>query len=419
LPLTVKQVESAKPGRHSDGKGLYLLVKPKPDAPDKGGAKSWVLRVQHRGQRRDFGIGSYASESFSPDYERFPLVQRRAITLAEARDKARVGRELAKVGIDPSAEWRREEMVIPTFEMAARQYHAHVEKAWRNGKHGAQWLTTLETYAFPTIGPKLVSEIDASDIQAVLLPIWLTKSETARRVRQRVLVVLDYCKGKGWRETEAPARALGQLMKGIKQPKKGNFEALPYAELPALMGRLRDGDLSVGRLALQFLILNASRSGEVRGATWGEIDWDAAEWRIPPERMKADKLHIVPLVPAAIEILEQMRGLFGDRKPSEPIFPGIRGKSLSDATLAKVLRVAGSGTATVHGLRSTFRDWAAETGFADAWAEAALAHGQSDKTIAAYKRTTFFAQRRDKLMPAWSRYALSDRSNVIAMAAAT
>jgi integrase len=206
-------------------------------------------------------------------------------------------------------------------------------------------------------------------------------------------------------------------MKGIAQPKGGNFEAMPWAAIPAFVAGLKAAEPSVGRYALLFLILTAARSGEVRGATWGEIDFEAAEWRIPPDRMKAGRLHIVPLVPAAIEILQEMRGLFGG-KPSEPIFPGMKGKPMSDATLAKVLRVAGGGKATVHGLRSSFRDWAAESGFADAWAESALAHGNPDKTVAAYKRTTFFAQRRDKLMPSWARFALEDRSNVVSLAEA-
>jgi integrase len=420
--LTQKQIDRAKPGRLSDGNGLYLLVKPKPADPEKAGSMSWVLRVQYRGNRRDFGLGSFTASSFSDDYERFPIVRRKALTLAEARKKAEIGRQLAKQGIDPNAEWHREELVIPTFETAAREYHNIVvtANATGNKKHKAQWLTTLETYAFSDIGDMLVSDITASDIQTVLNKIWLVVPETARRVRQRIFVILDYCKAKEWRDTEAPARAVSQLMNRIKQPSGGNFEALPWSELPALISRLRASDVSVGRFALQFLILTAARSGEVRGATWREFDLDGAEWKIPAERMKGKKLHIVPLVPAAVDILRQMQGLFGG-KPDEPVFPGQKGKPMSDATLAKVLRVAGGGGATVHGMRSTFRDWAAESGFANDWAEAALAHsiaGQEGKTAAAYKRTTFFEKRRDKLMPAWARYALEDESNVVALAAA-
>ena len=408
MPLTVKQVQNAKPGRHSDGRGLYLLVKP-------SGSRSWVLRVHLGGVRRDFGLGSVSFEKASTDFACIPLARRRTLSLEEAREKARIGRELAKAGINPSLEWRQEDQVVPTFEAAAREYHALVSAAWRNGKHGAQWINTLETYAFPTMGDRTVDVIDAPAIQAVLMPIWLSKGETARRVRQRIGVVLDYAKGKGWRDTEAPMRALDQLMKGIKQAKGGNFSAMPRAELPPFMDLLGDGDFSVGRLALRFLILTAARSGEVRGATWKEMDLSAAEWRLPPDRMKAGRLHIIPLVPEAVVILQQLHELFSP-DPIDPVFPGMKGRPLSDATLTKVLRVAGGGAYTVHGFRSTFRDWAAETGFADAWAEAALAHGNPDKTEAAYKRTTYFVQRREKLMPAWAAYALNDQSNVIALA---
>jgi len=408
--------KTKKIGRHADGKGLYLLVKPNPKKPEEGGAKSWVLRIVVNGRRRDFGLGPVD-----------------LVTLEEARDKATEGRRMARAGVDPSIEWKRSVEVVPTFEAAAREYHGIVKGGWRNGKHGDQWLATLEAYAFPLIGKRLVNDIDASAVQQVLLPIWLTKGETARRVRQRLFVVLDYCKAKGWRETEAPARAVGQILKGIKQARPSSFAAMPWADLPAFMARLRAEAPSVGRYALQFLILTVARSGEVRGkmtgkgaakktmaATWGEIDMEAAEWRIPAERMKGGKEHIIPLVPAAMDILREMQGLFGTR-PSDPIFPGLRGQPLSEATLRKALSLAGGGDYTVHGFRSTFRDWAAETGFANDWAEAALAHsvaGQEGKTIASYKRTTYLAQRRDKLMPAWARYALGDNSNVVSLAVA-
>lgn len=417
MPLTSKQVQNAKPGRHSDGRGLYLLVKPKRDEKgqptDQRASMSWVLRVQYKGRRQDFGLGSAILD---PIETPLPLHRRSSLTLAEAREKARIGRELAKAGINPSAEWRQEAEETPTFEEAARRYHKEVSKGWRNGKHGAQWLNTLEAYAFPSLGKLPVDEIDAPAIQRLLLPHWLSKGETMRRVKQRIGVVLDYSHGQGWRSSEAPMRALNQLLGGIKQPKKSNFAAMPYAEVPAFMTKLREGEMSVGRYALQFLILTAARSGEVRGATWDEIDLEAAEWRIPPQRMKAGKLHIVPLVPAALDLLKEMQGLLPCRA-KDLVFPGNSGP-MSDATMSKVLRVNGGTGYTVHGFRSSFRDWAADTGFADAWAEAALAHGNPDKTEAAYRRTNFFTQRRDKLMPRWAAFSLADASNVVQIAAA-
>lgn len=407
MPLTIKEVKNAKPGRHSDGGGLYLLVKP-------SGSMSWVLRVQFQGKRSDFGLGSVG---FDPADESIPIHKRRLLTLSEAREKARVGRALAKAGLNPSVEWRQVAEVEPhTFRAVAEECHLQAKKGWKNGKHRDEWLGSLERYAFPAIGSYTVDEVDAAAIQKVLLPIWLTKGETARRVKQRIGVVLDYAHAKGWRSAEAPMRAVNQLMRGVKQPKGGNFAAMPYKDLPAFMAGLREGAASVGRLALQFLILTTARSGEVRGATWRELDLEAAEWSIPANRMKAGKPHIVPLVPAAVAILEEMRGLFAP-KAGDLVFPGLKGP-MSDATMAKVLRKHGGEEFTVHGFRSTFTDWAADTGFADAWAEAALAHTNPNKTQAAYRRTSYFEQRRDKLMPAWASFALDDQSNVVSLASA-
>jgi integrase len=236
-------------------------------------------------------------------------------------------------------------------------------------------------------------------------------------VRQRVGSVLDFAHGQGWRTTETPRNAINSLMKRIKQPRRsGGFAAMPYAELPAFMGELRSGSPTVGRLALQFLILTAARSGEVRGARWEEIDLDKAQWNIPADRMKAGVAHSVPLTPAAVEVLRQVREVTSVRK-GQPIFPGLKGKPLSDATLAKVLRVGGEGRSTVHGMRSAFRDWIAEqTSFPGDWAEAALAHTLPNKVEAAYKRTKFLDQRR-KLMEAWSDY-LATKSNVVALSRA-
>lgn len=402
MPLTAKEVKNAKPGRHSDGKGLYLLVKP-------SGSRSWVLRVQYQGERKDFGLGTAVLEPINAP---IPIEKRRFLTLSEAREKARIGRALAKAGINPSLEWQQqaEEPEVQTFRAVAEECHKHRKKGWRNGKHREEWLGSLERYAFPIIGDLSVDEVDAAAVQRVLLPIWLTKGETARRVKQRIGAVLDYAHAKNWRAAEAPMRGVNQLMRGIKQPKRGNFAAMPYAHVPAFMAKLREADVSVGRLALQFLILTAARSGEIRGATWQELDEDAAEWRIPPERMKAGKLHIVPLTPAALHVLKQLKEFF-PAKRRDLVFPGAKG-TMSDATLAKVLRVNGGTGYTVHGFRSSFRDWAADTGIADAWAEAALAHGNPDKTEAAYRRTTYFTQRKERLMPAWAAFALGN-SNVV------
>jgi integrase len=356
-------------------------------------------------------LGSVASESIEAA---IPLQKRRSLTLAEAREKARIGRELAKAGINPSAEWRQEEEEVPTFKDAAEQYHAQVSTAWRNGKHGDQWLNTLKAYAFPVIGALTVDRIDASDVQRVLMPIWLIKGETARRVRQRIGVVLDYAHGKGWRSAEAPMRALNQLMGGIKQAKGANFAAMPYKDVPAFMSKVAAAEFSVGRAALQFLILTAARSGEVRKARWKDIDLRAAEWRVPPENAKTGRLHIVPLAPAAVEIVQRIHEALAP-KPNDLIFPGLKGV-MSDATLAKVLRVNGGADYTVHGFRSSFRDWAAETGLADAWAEAALAHTNPNRTESAYRRTTYFEQRKERLMPAWTSFCTGHSSNVVRLA---
>jgi integrase len=322
---------------------------------------------------------------------------------------------LAKAGLDPSVEWKRVIEVLPTFEQAARQYHGNIKDGWKKGtKHGAQWIATLEAHAFPLIGSKRIDLIDTPAIQSVLLPIWLRLPETARRVRQRIGAVLDFAHGQGWRTGEAPMRAVA---KGLpKQPKKGvHYAAMPYAELPEYMANLRTMEPTLGRLALQFAILTAGRSGEVRGATWDEIDLDKGLWSIPAARMKAGEAHTVPLPPAAVDVLKQVQGFITGRK-GELVFPGLRGKPLSDMTLAKALRVAGGGDATVHGMRSAFRDWVAEkmpTVPGDV-AEAALAHAIQNRTEAAYRRAKYLDQRRD-LMAAWSDY-LRGKSNVVALA---
>ncbi len=383
MKLTALQVKNAKPGSHSDGKGLILLVKP-------SGAKSWVLRAQANGKRRDYGLGPVD-----------------LVSLQEAREKAVEGRKMIRAGFDPSMEWKRARRVLPTFEAAARQYHSNVKAGWKNGKHNAQWLSTLESHAFPVIGNETVDRIEASHIESVLQPIWMTIPETARRVRQRIGSVLDYAHGQGWRSTEAPMRAVQSLMKGLKQPRKGNFAAMPYSEVPSFVAKLREAGPSIGRSALEFLILTAARSGEVRGAKWGEIDTGKLQWNVPAARMKMGESHSVPLTLRAVAILKDMQS-HSRGEPGDLIFPGQRRQPLSDMTLGKALKTIDGRAFTVHGFRSSFRDWAAEkTTFPNDWAEAALAHGLSNRVEAAYKRTKFLDQRR-ALMDAWAAFLLTD-----------
>jgi integrase len=282
--------------------------------------------------------------------------------------------------------------------------HAEHKVAWKNGKHQAQWINTLELYAFPKLGDRLVSEIEGRDIRDVLAAIWLTKPETARRVRQRIAAILDWSCAKGFRETEAPMRS---VMRGLpRQPKsKGHFEAMPYVDLPAFMGSLRDR-FSVGRTALEFLILTAARSGEVRGCRWSEIDLNARTWTIPAERMKAGKVHVVPLSDAAMGLLERA-ALF--RMPvTDLVFPGQSPKKpLSDMTLLKILRDQDL-PYTVHGFRSSFRDWVAEaTNTPGEVAEAALAHTVANKVEAAYRRTDYLEKRKG-LRQDWGRFCFSE-----------
>lgn len=310
--LTALKLRNLKEaGRYSDGDGLILVF----TASGKG---SWIVRVQADGRRRDIGIGSY------PD-----------ISLADAREAAATVRRQAKAGIDVVAERRKEADRVPTFRQAAEKVHDEHKKAWKNGKHQAQWLSTLESYAYPHFGVKLVSEVGASDIRDALIEIWLEKPETARRVRQRIGAVLDWSFVKGYRSSEAPMRSIS---KGLpRQPRKsGHFAAMPFIDVPDFMLKLRLG-ASLGRLALEFVILNASRSGEVRGARWSEFDLKRNVWTIPADRMKMQREHVVPLSRQALKVLERAK-LYG-RESSDLVFPGQRRKRpLSDMTLLKVLR---------------------------------------------------------------------------------
>lgn len=377
------------PGRHADGGGLYLEV-------GASGAASWLVRMQKDGKRRDFGLGSADK-----------------VTLAEARQKRDAVRGQFEAGLDPVAE-RKKAGAIPTFRVAAATVHKAQKEAWSNGKHNGQWIRTLETYAFPFIGDMPVNKIGQAEIVKVLAPIWIGKHETARRVRQRIGAVLDWAFVKGFRETEAPMRALAKGLPRVNAEQE-HFEAMPYVEVAAFVARLRAGE-SIGRLALEALILTAARSGEVRGATWDEIDFDAALWSIPAERMKKKKPHVIPLSPAALAVFRRALALRTGDNPL--VFPGlVAGKSISDATMGKVLRVMGA-TAKPHGFRSTFKDWAGEVGgFPNELSEAALAHAIGNKSEAAYRRGNLLDRRR-AMMAAWADYCEGGRGVALKVVAA-
>jgi len=379
--LTAAKLKSlTEPGRYSDGDGLFLEVSP-------GGGRSWILRAQFGGKRRDIGLGSL-----------------KAVDLGDAREAAHQIRRQIAQGLDPVAERKRERQVVPKFRDAAKAVHEEHKAGWKNGKHQAQWLSTLESYAFPKLGDRLVSDIGAPEIRDVLAPIWLSKPETARRVRQRIGTVLDWACVKGFRQTEAPLRSLS---KGLpRQPSKDrHFAAMAYADVPKFIERLQERE-SVGRLALEALILTAARSGEIRFARWPEIDLENGFWSIPAERMKMNRAHVVPLSREAIGALQRAARF---RAPnSELVFPGQKlKKPLSDMSLLKILRDMNL-EVTVHGFRSAFRDWVAEqTSYPGEVAEAALAHAVSNKVEAAYRRTDFLAKRRE-LMRDWGRYCFGE-----------
>jgi integrase len=338
------------------------------------------------------------------------------IGLSEARDKARALRAKRLEGIDPIEE-RRAARSQPaaktmTFDEAARAYLAEREDTWKSAVHREQWRTTLRDYASPVIGRTAVSGIDTTAVTRILDPIWRVKPETASRVRGRIEVILDWAKVRGYRGGENPARWRGHLDHVYPSPataakalrtrtgRSGHHAALPYAEIAALMTELRCRTGSAAR-ALEFAILTAARTGEVIGATWVEVDLRAGVWTVPAGKMKAGKEHRVPLAPRAGEILREMAEI----SQSDFIFPGDgEGQPLSNMALLMTLRRMRGGSLTVHGFRSTFRDWCAEqTNFPREIAEAALAHVLENRTEAAYQRGDMLEKRR-KLMSAWSQF---------------
>ncbi len=396
--LSARKVATARPGRHSDGAGLSLLVKP-------SGARSWVFRAVVRGVRRDVGLGPYPE---------VPLVAARAKALEMRRD--------ILDGRDPIAERVKAKASALTFEQAALALIDAKRHEWKNAKHAAQWPSTLKTYAYPVIGALDVRDVETEHVLKVLRPIWAGKPETASRLRQRIEAVLDYATATRARLGENPARWRGNLDAVLARPSKvkrvKHHAALPWPAIGPFYAELANQE-GMGALALRFAILTAARSGEVRGARWAEIDLEAKTWTVPGDRMKAGREHRVPLPDAAVDLLRQVLPLAGDDDRAL-LFPSPRlGRPISDMTMTAVLKRMGRGDLTAHGFRSTFRDWAAEaTSFAREIAEAALAHTIKNATEAAYRRSDLFGKRR-RLMDEWAAHCASPqpKGEVVALRA--
>jgi integrase len=386
--LKARTVETAQqPGLYGDGGGLYLQI-------TKDLVKSWVFRYMRNGRARAMGLG--------------PL---HTISLAAARMKAHECRLKLLEGIDPldaKAEIRKarlkQQARTKTFKQCATAYIKTQESGWKNKKHASQWTRTLETYAYPIIGDLPVAAVDLALVNQILTPIWTTKTETASRIRGRIESILDWAKVQGYRDGDNPARWRGNFDKLLprqsKVAKVRHHPALPYADMPAFYRTLLTQEGSAA-LALAFLILTATRTGEVLGARLSELDLKARIWHIPAERMKAAKAHRIPLSDSALTILERVRPF----ATGQYVFPG-RGidKPLSNMALLKLLARMGREDLTTHGLRSTFRDWAAEcTNFPREICEAALAHTINSKTAAAYQRGDLLV-RRATLMNEWASY---------------
>ncbi|MEX2326666.1 MAG: integrase arm-type DNA-binding domain-containing protein [Pseudomonadales bacterium] len=358
--------------------GLQLRIAP-------SGAKYFILRIRFGGKRRDIGIGPFPEISVT-------VARSRA---AEIKDKIRQGvdplieRKLFKADLANAA---------PTFDQCAERYITSKEVEFKNPKHVKQWRSTLSTYASPVIGPLPVDRVELSHILKILKPIWTLKTETGSRLRGRIEKVLSYASASGHRQGDNPARWTGNLDAILPQPSKvrkvQHHRALPIDAMPQFMAALRQKE-GIAARALEFLVLTAARSGEVRGASWNEIDLTAKTWTIPGERMKAQMQHTVPLSPAAIAILKDLP------RTHELIFPAPRGKALSDVSLSAVCRRMAI-DATPHGFRSTFRDWCSErTDYPRDVAEMSLAHAIGDRVEAAYRRGDLLGKRK-KMMKEWS-----------------
>lgn len=393
MPKVAKELSAlavrrlSKPGLHAVGGVAGLLMR-----ISDTGAKYWVLRATIGGKRRDVGLGPYPE-----------------IGLAEAREQAAEMRHQARNGTDPIAERNEKREALRaanakalTFDQAADRYLKGKASEFRNAKHAKQWRATLDTYASPVLGKMTVDRVELAHVLQVLEPIWHTKTETASRVRGRVEKVLDYATVSGFREGENPARWRGNLDAILPAPAKlkkvQHHRAVPWQDMPAFMEALRKRQALAAR-ALEFLVLTAARSGEVRGATWDEIDLQAKTWTVPAERMKASREHVVPLPDDAVALLEALPRFEG----TPYVFPATKGGQLSDMALSALMRRM-EVDATPHGFRSTFRDWVSETtAYPHEVAEMALAHTIPSAVERAYRRGDLLAKR-SRLMTEWAAF---------------
>ena len=390
--LTARTAATTKPGRYGDGDGLWLVV-------SASGARKWVFRFSFGGKVTEMGLGGAS-----------------AVTLAQARSLALEARQMIaakKNPIEARREAVRAEAGKPTFGAIADALIEAKAPEWRNEKHRAQWKMTLEVYASP-LRLRPVDEIDTEAVLSVLQPIWHAKPETASRLRGRIEAVLDAARAKGHipRNEANPARWRGHLDKLLAKPSKltrGHHAAMAYEAIPAFMASLRERDATAA-LALELAILTGGRTSEILKAQWMEVDFEKRLWTLPPQRMKGGRVHRVPLSGRALAILEKL----AEAKTSPFVFPGQReGKPLSGMAMAMLLRRMKISTATVHGMRSTFRDWAGnETEFARELTESALSHVVGDKTEQAYRRSDALEKRR-ALMEAWAHYCEPEASSVL------
>jgi integrase len=393
-PLAVRRL--SKPGLHADGNGLYLRI-------SEGGGRAWLLFVHVQGKRREMGLGSV-----------------KLYNLAEARERARKYRQMADAGKDPIAERDKEEAANAaelvsrrTFKECAVEYVRLHEAQWRNAKFKKDWPASLESYVYPTMGDTDIRHILKADVLEALEPIWHTKTETATRVKSRIRMVLEWAAARGYCTPEPRlwVDVVASLPKASKIKKVQHYPAAAYTDVPDIVAKV-DASAATDTIkaAFSFMILTAARSGEVRNATWDEIDQERRTWTIPGEKMKRGREHRVPLSDAAMAIVNSRTRT--ENEEHDLVFPKPSGKAFSDMAFTALLRrlkipsTTPGKTATMHGFRSSFRDWASEeTNTAHDIVEAALAHVRGDATVQAYARSDLFGKRRE-LMGKWARFVI-------------